>query len=110
MRLSICTILSFVWLMGSAQVQVPEHAAPRVRWGAQLLEAAIARFKGCSAGIEIDSGSGPAESYRIDGDSRRLRIRAADASGALYGCLDLADRLRVSGWPSGLHVTEKPEM
>ena len=113
MRISICTILSFVWLMGSAQVEAPEHAAPRVRWGAQRLETVVGRIKGCHVAIEIDSGSGPAESYRIDGewrDARRLRIRAADASGALYGCLDLADRIRESGWPAGLPIAEKPEM
>ena len=110
MRFSFCTILSLIWWAGTAQVHLPARAAPRVRWGAQRLAAAMAPFKGRGISIVIDSGSGPAESYRIDGGRSKLRIRAADASGALYGCLDLSDRLRLSGWPAELPISEKPGM
>ena len=110
MRFLVCTILILIWWAGSAQVRLPAHTAPRVRWGARQLTAAVAPFSGRSVSVEVDSGSGPAESYRIDGEGSRMRIRAADASGALYGCLDLAERLRLSGWPGALHVAEKPGM
>ena len=51
------------------------------------------------------------EGFMIVADKKRIRIAGADGSGALYGCLELADRIRSTGrWPMGLRVKDHPEM
>ena len=95
-----CTILSLSYLLCTAQ--------PRVEFGKQRL-AAVAGA-GRSFSVTIDSSSGPRESYTIQVSGNKARITAADPSGALYGCLDLAGRTKAQGWPKTLHVEDHPEM
>jgi hypothetical protein len=83
-------------------------AQPRVEYGKQRL-AAVAG-KGRSFVVKIDSASGPKEGYTIDVDGNRARIIGADASGALYGCLALADEVKAHGWPASLHLADHPHM
>ncbi|GAA0540559.1 hypothetical protein LX66_2360 [Chitinophaga japonensis] len=51
------------------------------------------------------------EGFAIRVKDRRALIAGADASGALYGCLELAERVRSSGaLPEQLSFTDQPEM
>jgi len=51
------------------------------------------------------------EGYSIVSDQKRIRIGGADASGVLYGCLELADRIRKTGkLPSEISISDQPEM
>ena len=95
-----CTILSLSCLFCTAQ--------PRVEFGRQRLAAAAGR--GRSILISFDHSSQQKESYTIDVDGNHIHITAADASGALYGCLTLADIIRTSGYPNHLHLSDHPGM
>lgn len=61
--------------------------------------------------ITVDSLPGK-EGYLIAGaKNNRLVVAGADASGVLYGCLELADRLNASGRLSfDVSITDQPEM
>lgn len=61
---------------------------------------------------QLPAGNKPGkEGFRIAGNNQQTVIGGTDASGALYGCLELAERIRSTGrLPSGLQLTDQPEM
>ncbi|WP_431210833.1 alpha-d-galacturonidase [Puia sp. P3] len=50
------------------------------------------------------------EGYSIVEKNGVAHIVGSDASGALYGCLELAERVARSGWPAGLRFSDRPGM
>ncbi|MDR6944015.1 alpha-d-galacturonidase [Mucilaginibacter pocheonensis] len=51
------------------------------------------------------------EGFIINGINKSVIVAGADNSGALYGCLELAERIRNNkGLPSKLAITDEPEM
>jgi hypothetical protein len=97
MRLSLALLL----------FPIAAFSQPRVEFGKQRLAAAA---PGRSFVVKIDSTSGPKESFVIDVSGNKARITGADASGALYGCLSLADEVKAHGWPGSLHLADHPRM
>ncbi|MBI3720907.1 MAG: hypothetical protein HY248_00010, partial [Fimbriimonas ginsengisoli] len=63
------------------------------------------------ADVEVQvAGTGEAEGFSLTFDGGRAQIKAPDASGAMYGCLELAERVRTrgsAGW-SGPAVQAAP--
>lgn len=100
MKYTICTILSLSYLFCTAQ--------PRVEFGKQRLAAAAGR--GRSIFISFDHANPHKEAYTIDVQGSRIHITASDASGALYGCLTLADIIKTRGYPRHLHLSDHPGM
>ena len=80
---------------------------PRVDLGKQRLAAAA---PGRSFVVKIDSTIGPKEAFVIDVKGNTARVTGADASGALYGCLTLADEVKAHGWPRSFHLADHPRM
>ncbi|HXO76233.1 MAG TPA: hypothetical protein VN824_13370, partial [Puia sp.] len=89
------------------RVIVPKGAAPRVRYGAGRLEPLLKGDERVVLSIHADSVK---EGFSIVSKGNSIRVVGSDASGALYGCMELAARLKRSGWPSGLRVSDHPEM
>ncbi len=51
------------------------------------------------------------EGFVLKSDKDRIYVIGADPSGVLYGCLELADRIKTSGaLPTDLDVTDQPSM
>src|SRR5580693_1967601 len=100
MKVVVCIILSLSYLLCAAQ--------PRVEFGKRRLAAAAGG--GRSIIISIDHSNPQKEAYTIDVSGNRIHITASDASGALYGCLDLADRIKTHGYPAHLHISDHPGM
>jgi hypothetical protein len=51
------------------------------------------------------------ESFTIQSERKILYIGGADQSGTLYGCLELADRLKTDGrLPNEIKITDQPQM
>lgn len=100
MRRFFCTILSLSYLFCSAQ--------PRVEFGKQRLAEAAGR--GLRLLIHLDHSNPQKEAYTIDVNGNTIHITASDASGALYGCLTLADIIKTKGYPRHLHVSDHPGM
>ncbi|MEL0456063.1 hypothetical protein WJN01_07485 [Flavobacteriaceae bacterium SZ-1-7] len=51
------------------------------------------------------------EAFKISSSKNNILIEGTDASGALYGALELSDRIKKNGiFPSNLNIQDKPEM
>lgn len=50
------------------------------------------------------------EGFLIRTQKNTILIEGTDASGALYGALELADRIKISGIPSEINIDDSPEM
>ncbi|WP_300598174.1 hypothetical protein [Niabella sp.] len=105
-------------------IALPEAAVERVRYGTQQLKNALAAA-GYTVSIKSSAmkqtgetfigvyttGSGRKESFSIEAKNKQIVITGADASGTLYGCLELADRIKLNGrLPEKLSFTDAPEM
>jgi hypothetical protein len=128
-----CRLVTLAWLLVLVfplagrgadlfRIELPPDAAPRVAFGAARLEQALIQ-----AGFERAPANAPAGTgvIRIDiaADAKpgregftlanegatTIRVTGGDASGALYGCLELASRVSAAkGWPRGLAVSDRP--
>ena len=109
----------------TVSIVIPTNAAPRVQFGAEKLAEALKgeksdavidrteKFSGRKIHLETphDSSMGR-EGFRIDlMGNNDLVVRAGDDSGALYGCLELANRIRAGGrLPLIANFSDKPAM
>ena len=100
------------------RIEVSPDAPPRVAFGAERLAEALvqAGFERALTATRIvrivvapDAAPGR-EGFTLASDGpATIRVVGSDASGALYGCLELSNRVRAAkGWPSGLDVSDKP--
>src|SRR5512135_668109 len=81
-----------------------------VAFGRRALDEALAA-KGLKASVEIKvTGTGGPESYTITFAGGAARVEAADPNGAMYGALELAERVRRNGSEalSGAAVSGRP--
>ena len=94
------TLLSFLLLFGlvtncHAEVSVlPADSAP-LRFAAEEIERAAKDAKQSAPDVTISVKAGAAQSYRIERDGTTLRIIGGDATGAMYGGLDVAEAVRI---------------
>jgi len=98
-------------LAGTVYVVVPTNAAPRVLFGAEKVAAALKLVHSEATvtvapdapGAKVLVNRWPDRALSKEGfefalaDNNDISISAADDSGALYGCLELADRIRKAG-------------
>jgi hypothetical protein len=104
---------------------IASNAAPRVEFGAGKLTEALKAVKLDAAIVRTEKVSGRKihletthdfgvgrEGFRIDlSGNNDLVVTSGDDSGALYGCLELAKRIKESGWlPKQINFTDKPAM
>ena len=99
------------WLNAETiSIVIPTNAAPRVAFGAEQLAEALKAVKINASIVHSEKGTGnillnqphdlagKSESFTISlTASKELVIIAADDSGTLYGCLELAKRIRDEG-------------
>jgi hypothetical protein len=91
-------------------------STPRINFGAERLKQACDEVSAEGSlqirlrGHDEDSGL-KAEGFRLNSlGNNTVEVVGADQSGVLYGCLELADRIRAAGAiPSELEVTDAPE-
>jgi hypothetical protein len=111
----------------SIPVVIAKNESPRAQWGAQQLRLALASLKhsprgarviaGVSAAPELQRFSLPGfpphsqEAFLIKQVGNTWAVAGSDASGVLYGELELADRVRASGsLPPGIDDSEHPAL
>ncbi len=108
-------------------VLTAKHASARELWGAEQLRDALAAAKDAPAGVRVIAGlrSEPEmerlnlpefwpqakEAFLIEQVGKTWVVAGSDASGVLYGELELADRVRAAGkLPEGIHDMEHPAL
>jgi len=106
----IARIIIFIALIGTLAAAVWAQPADPVAFGRRAVEEALAA-RGLKAALAIDvAGSGEPESYTITFASGGARIQAPDTNGAMYGALELAERIERRGGEAlkGAAVTGQP--
>ena len=88
----------------SQSVEVPAHAAARVQYGAERVRKVLK--PGWRVVVQVGDGASR-EGFRIRTKGKVIYVEGDDASGALYGCLELSERI-LRG--ADLAVTDRPEM
>jgi hypothetical protein len=103
---------------------IPTNAAPRVEFGAEKIVEALKAVKldatvvhskvSGTKQIVVDENSAPGlgpESFRLQNHGDSISVTGADDSGALYGCFELAQRIRHLGrLPGDLNYIDGPVM
>ena len=125
--IALAALSSLVARAETISIVIASNAAPRVEFGAEKLmealksvklEAAIARSE-ITPGQKILINRWPSRESGREGFSFSLggnndvAISGADDSGALYGCLELANRIRDTGklpMAELAHLSDKPAM
>jgi hypothetical protein len=129
LRISVAVVTLFVLCaLGTARaetvcISIPTKAAPRVEFGAERLAAALrgagfhsiviqgGQQTGTDRTIVVTThGSAGREGFAFTTPTdSRIEIEGGDASGALYGCLELAGRIRETRqWPTNIDAADKP--
>ena len=110
------------WLNAeTVSIVLPTNAAPRVQFGAEKIAEAlkVAGFNAVTVHqptsgkeVVIANAGGPGkEGFTLAGDSGALGITGGDDSGAFYGCLEMAKRIRDSKkFPDEIHFMDSPQL
>ncbi len=109
----------------TVSIVIASSAAPRVKFGAEILVEALRAVKVDARVVHLPQTEGRQiivtestdtftgrEGFELDSTAKdNILVISTDDSGALYGCLELAKRIRESGaLPRKLNVRDKPAM
>lgn len=89
-----CSLFLGVALSASADIEFPANASPRVRYGVERLDRALPA-NAPRIFVQTSSRLTKPEGFTLTvADNGTIMVVGADDSGALYGCLELAQRFR----------------
>lgn len=123
--LSLVILSFFSCSTEKVSVIVPEDASPRLTFGVEKLKRALveanytvkiekagAESKGsCIVVTEDKTGTLDKEGYTLLSENGNILIKGNDASGALYGCIELTSIIKnEKKLPESINITDKPEM
>ena len=82
----------------SIQIVTNKKASDRERYAAEYLQKKLKALNYSGGRITLNvKGSGPAEGYTIRRDKKGYTIEGNDATGVIYGAVELADQIRQAG-------------
>lgn len=93
-------------------VSVPPNASPRELLGAERLRSALADVSrpGARVVVETTSTVQGAEAFHLTRNGEVWTVTGRDPSGALYGCLELAKRVKqAGGLPEQIDFADHPQ-
>jgi hypothetical protein len=97
-------------VLGHAGVSIsPVDSAP-LRFAAAEIERAVTDTKRPAPDVTITVVAGAAQSYRIERDGAKVRVIGGDATGAMYGGLDLAEAIRTGTFDALRNSDHKPHI
>ena len=123
MNIPLAVLLVAVSASAAIKVRTDAQASPPELYGAARLEAtllnapanaeviAATQSSGLLAGLDVQLhfAPGQAEAFRILRKEDRWLVIGSDASGVLYGCQELAARVKVAGrLPAAIDITDAP--
>ena len=115
MRYLFCSLLLLGCARAAVPVAVPEGASARERLGAERLRVALEQVaqSGARVVLAVDAAQfegGAREAFHLLRRGETWSVTGSDASGVLYGCLDLARRVReTGGLPAVLDFADRPQ-
>jgi len=108
----LCTIL----MAQQVNIVTNKKASNREKYAAEYLQkklTALGYEVSTKKGTKITlsaSGKGPAEGYSIMKDKNGLTVKGNDSKGVIYGCVELAERIKFAGSLDIQSCTEAPQM
>ncbi|MBI2510340.1 MAG: hypothetical protein HYV96_00045 [Opitutae bacterium] len=109
MRLGLVFAVLCCAIAARAAIEMPAGASPRIRYGIEQLERALPTTAPHIV-IKVVAVTARPEGFTIDaGADGTITVTGADDSGALYGCLELADRVRAGWLKSPQRIADAPQ-
>ncbi len=114
----VITLVGLALQAQTVNIVLSKKASNREQYAKEYLEKKLAALGYTVGGKKADkritlsvAGKGPAEGYTIDKNKKGLQVTGNDASGVIYGCVELAERIKSAGSLDGiLSAKEQPEM
>ena len=98
-------------------ITTDKEAGQREQYAAEYLQKKLTGMGYVVTGKRADckislcrQDGGPAEGYTILKEKKGIKVVGNDATGIVYGCVELADRIRQAGSLNITNVTEAPQM
>ena len=119
-RITVIAVFALLAITAMAQrvsIQTGKKASAREQYAAEYLQKKLTEMgytvspKKADCKVTLsNANSGTAEGYTIAKDKKGITVTGNDATGVIYGCVELADRIRQAGGLDIQPVTEAPQM
>ena len=119
-RITVIAVFALLAITAMAQrvsIQTGKKASAREQYAAEYLQKKLTEMgytvspKKADCKITLsNANSGTAEGYTIARDKKGITVTGNDATGVIYGCVELADRIHQAGGLDIQPVTEAPQM
>ena len=119
-RITVITVIALLAITAMAQrvsIQTGKKASAREQYAAEYLQKKLTEMgytispKKADCKITLsNANSGTAEGYTIAKDKKGITVTGNDATGVIYGCVELAERIKTTGSLDIQPITETPGM
>ena len=115
--IAVFALLAITAMAQRVSIQTGKKASAREQYAAEYLQKKLTEMgysvspKKADCKVTLsNANSGTAEGYTIAKDKKGFTVTGNDATGVIYGCVELADRIRQAGGLDIQPVTEAPQM
>lgn len=115
--IAVFALLAITAMAQRVNIQTGKKASAREQYAAEYLQKKLTEMgytvspKKADCKIALsNANSGTAEGYTIAKDKKGITVTGNDATGVIYGCVELADRIHQAGGLDIQPVTEAPQM
>ena len=119
-RITVIAVFALLAITAMAQrvsIQTGKKASAREQYAAEYLQKKLTEMgytispKKADCKITLsNANSGTAEGYTIAKDKKGITVTGNDATGVIYGCVELAERIKTTGSLDIQPITETPGM
>ena len=119
-RITVIAVIALLAITAMAQrvsIQTGKQASAREQYAAEYLQKKLTEMgytispKKADCKITLsNANSGTAEGYTIAKDKKGITVTGNDATGVIYGCVELAERIKTTGSLDIQPITETPGM
>ena len=119
-RITVIAVIALLAITAMAQrvsIQTGKKASAREQYAAEYLQKKLTKMgytispKKADCKITLsNANSGTTEGYTIAKDKKGITVTGNDATGVIYGCVELAERIKTTGSLDIQPITETPGM
>ena len=115
--IAVFALLAITAMAQRVSIQTGKKASAREQYAVEYLQKKLTEMGYTVSPKKVDckvtlsnANSGTAEGYTIAKDKKGITVTGNDATGVIYGCVELADRIHQAGGLDIQPVTEAPQM
>ena len=115
--IAVFALLAITAMAQRVSIQTGKKASAREQYAVEYLQKKLTEMgytvspKKADCKVTLSNANrGTAEGYTIAKDKKGITVTGNDATGVIYGCVELADRIRQAGGLDIQPVTEAPQM